>query len=135
MGVFGPRNVFPPKCMSTEPSVCTGILLSSRYVPQSHTMQHETFLCMRDMVASGKYQPSRQRGKGETAVLSGSQGGCVFRQDCLSTRRRILASLKCCSISPSFSGPTQLTQLGHRLQQNRAHSRKPDLSKLPWSSP
>lgn len=134
MGVFGPRNVFTPKCMSTEPSACTAILLSSRYVSQSHTVQQETFLCVRDVLASGKRQPSRQGGKGETAVLSGSQGGCVFRQDGLSTRRHILASLKCCSISPSFSGPIQLTQLSNRLQQNRAHSRKPDLSKLPWSS-
>lgn len=94
VGVFGPRNIFTPTCMSTEPSVCTGILLSSRYVSQSHTIQHETFLCTRDMLASGKHQPSRQRGKGETAVLSGSQGGCVFRQDCLSTKRRYLGFLE-----------------------------------------
>lgn len=106
--------------------------LAGERVPRhlDHTTQHETFLCMMDMLASGKHQLSRQGAEGDTAVLGGSQGGCVFNQDCLSTRRHILASLKCCGISPSFSSRTQLAQLGNRLQQNRAHHRKSGLFEL-----
>lgn len=106
--------------------------LAGERVPRhlDHTTQHEAFLCMTDMLASGKHQLSRQGAEGDTAVLGGSQGGCVFEQDCLSTRQHILASLKCCAISPSFSSRTQLAQLGNRLQQNRAHHRKSGLFEL-----
>lgn len=31
-------------------------------------------------------------------MLGGSQGGCVFRQDCWSTRRHLLVPLKCCTL-------------------------------------
>lgn len=80
MGEFGPRRVFPPKCVSTEHSVSMGILLLSRY-----HLSSTTSCSMRPSLARGTCQRQEMGplGKGKRGKL---QGLVAAREDASSYR-------------------------------------------------
>lgn len=88
--------------------LCSAILCSVRPSPAWRTCRHQ-----------GNTGPLDKRRRGKLQGLMAAREDCIFRKDDWRMRRRILASLKCCSISPSFPGHTQHEQLG---------------TGLPWSS-